>query len=321
MKRVLVCASFLICSVVFGDSEESQEEEKIPSNCPRPWFTGPLLTSSADVVDFGHVNFQPYMNVLTTVGDYDPNWHLHRRANFYTLQSRNVLKFGIYHSLEVQVIPQFLYKETEGKRFSGLGDTFVALGVQLLRGGLDIPWPFIKISFVADIPNGHYQHLNPWKKKTDAMGAGCWFPGSVLYLSKTWHIAKHHYLNLRTLFDYRFGVPVRVRGFNAYGGDRSTRGTQYPGNYWHANVALQYSLTQRWVLACDGVYLHRNRNRFSGKTKEQMTFPSRDVYSLAPAIEYNFGPNVGMIGGVWFSVVGRNTEKFITAMLSLNAHF
>ncbi len=318
-RRFLLFCCLCSFSLLFADSEETQEPEEF--SYPRPWFTGPLLTSSADVVDFGHVNFQSYLNFFTEVGGYDKNWHVHSHPNFYMLQSRNVLKAGIYHSLEIQVIPQYIYRETEGQHFSGIGDTLVALGIQLLKGGFRVSWPFIKISLVATIPNGHYQHLTLQKKRTDAIGTGCAFPGSVLYLSKTWNVSKQHYLNIRTLFDYRFGVPVRVRGLNVYGGDRSTRGTEYPGNFWHANMALQYSLTQRWALACDGVYTHRDKDRFSGKTKEKMTHPSRDEYSLAPAVEYNWSREAGMIGGVWFTVVGRNTAKFITAMLSVNAHF
>lgn len=315
-----LCSVFLcVVSYVFADYEESQLYTG--SKIPHPWFTGPLLTSSAVVVDVGHVNFQTYLNLFTDVGKYNKDWRAHAIPNFYTLQSRNILKIGVFHSLEVQLIPQLLYKETEGRHFTSLGDTHVGIGVQLLREKYQQPWPSIKMSFAAYIPNGHYQHLNSDKKETDAMGRGCWFPGSLIYVSKTWHVAKQHFLNLRAVFDYRFGVPVRVRGLNAYGGDSSTRGTEYPGNYWHAAAALQYSLTQRWALACDAVYSHTNKNRFSGRTKEKMTHPSKDLYSLAPAIEYNWSENMGMIGGVWFSAVGRNTEKFMTGMLSLNAHF
>jgi hypothetical protein len=43
--------------------------------------------------------------------------------------------------------------------------------------------------------------------------------------------------------------------------------------------------------------------------------------ALAPAIEYNFSDNVGLISGVWFSLSGVNTAHFITYVLALNAYW
>jgi hypothetical protein len=46
--------------------------------------------------------------------------------------------------------------------------------------------------------------------------------------------------------------------------------------------------------------------------------PSSSQYSLAPAIEYNWSQNIGLIGGVWFTVAGQNISQFNSIVIALN---
>jgi len=43
--------------------------------------------------------------------------------------------------------------------------------------------------------------------------------------------------------------------------------------------------------------------------------------ALAPALEYNFSGNVGLIGGVWFPLSGKNTSHYMTYVLALNTYW
>ncbi len=112
-----------------------------------------------------------------------------------------------------------------------------------------------------------------------------------------------------------------MHGLNVYGGNTSTRGTAYPGNNFSVNVGLEYSLSQPWTLALDLLYIYQAKNRFSGHDGgTPMTSPSSASYSLAPAIEYNFSDKIGLIGGSWFTVAGRNTAQYINWILALNIY-
>ena len=71
--------------------------------------------------------------------------------------------------------------------------------------------------------------------------------------------------------------------------------------------------------------VYADRTKFSGKRgRDQDGNPaeigsgSSDVLSLAPALEWNFTENLGIIGGVWFSLTGRNSEDFISYVFSVN---
>ena len=71
----------------------------------------------------------------------------------------------------------------------------------------------------------------------------------------------------------------------------------------------------------DFQYQHSNKNRFSGKKGGSAPIaPSSEQISMAPALEYNFNANVGIIGGAWFSVAGRNSTQFISWVLALNIY-
>lgn len=304
---------------VFGDEQETQDIVFAPN--PEPWFTGPLIAQSARVVRPGHVKLQPRWNAFVNVGFYNSHWHVESEPNFYDLNVRLQTKFGIVDRIDFQFTPIWVFRETRGEHSTNIGDMPLDLNIQLYRSMKRGGGPALKLALRANAPIGKYQHLSVRKRKTDATGTGCWFPGPGLYFSDLWHLGGIHYLELRVVSEYRFGVPVSVKSRNVYGGDAETKGTVYPGNYTSLDAAIQWNFTQRWALACDFRYEHHNKDRFSGKSSEPMTRPSREEFSLAPAIEYNWSRDIGIIGGVWFSVAGRNTHQFANGMLSLNAYF
>jgi hypothetical protein len=139
--------------------------------------------------------------------------------------------------------------------------------------------------------------------------------------SKLWHLYGIHYFEARFYSGYRIGTPASLCGLSVYGGGPGTHGTIYPGNIFFADIALQYNLSLNWAFACDIFYRRQDRNRFSGKTVSPAGLPSSEQFSLAPALEYNFSKDLGLIGGVWFTAAGRNTPQFINGLFSLNAYF
>lgn len=288
---------------------------------PIPWTTGPLLTPSGRTENAGHFKLQPYLNTFVKVGEYDAHWHAHSIPNFYSEQVRVLVKYGITSFLDVQVAPYVLYNETQGRHSFNVGDLPLGFNIQLRSFKQLGSGPAIKLGFATHVPLGKYRNLHPSLLRTDISGKGCWFPEASLVVSDIWHLYGAHYIKMRSAIFYAVGVPVHVKGFNFYGGDRFTNGTVYPGNYILFTSALEFSVTQRWVLACDFQYTHQNRDRFSGKTVAYVGRPSAEIISIAPALEYNWSRDLGMIGGVWFTLAGRNTPQFINNIIYINAYF
>ncbi len=311
---------FLFVFLFVSVFAEEETQGMYFGNLPVPWFTGPLLAPSARVVAAGHMKLQIYWDTFANIADDDSDWKAKSIENFYTEELRTQIKIGLFDRVDFQVAPRIVYHFTEHARAFNVGDLPFAFGLQILRQRTIHNGPNLKLSLIGNAPTGKYQHLNAHKKKTDASGSGCWFPGIGLFLSQLWYFSGPHYLDVRWTASYRFGVPVHVRGFNTYGGDNTTKGTVYPGNYWTLDSALQYSLTRNWVAACDFRYRHLNRTRFSGHGLKS-TRHSGEEWSLAPAIEYNFSRDLGIIGGVWFSIAGRNVPQFVNGILSLVSYY
>lgn len=306
--------------------EEETHQEAFPTKFV-PWFTGPLIAPSGYTVQPGHFSIEPYLYLFVYNGIYDQHWKAQSLPNFYSTRAQLQTRIGIAESLDCRVYPQFFYNETEGGHYENIGDLPLALGFQLVRAQVTDLWPAIKLSLQVSAPLGKHQHLKPDRKRTDAIGSGAWDPTATLIFSKLWHTAETHYLSTRLVFNYKIGIPVHVKGFNTYGGAANTRGLVHQGDNYSVDGAIQYNFDRHWAFACDLIYSHNNKNSFSGKTGTDAlgnpavnTAPSREQVSLAPAIEYNFSRNLGVIGGVWFTVAGRNSNRFVTGVFAVSIY-
>lgn len=287
-----------------------------------PWLTGPLLAPSGHVVPQGHVNIEPYLYWTQYRGSYDNHWKFQSSHHYTTVTLQVPFQFGILPATEFDLVPQVFYNYSQGQTAWEFGDLGLGLCFQLLNDKQGKSWPpAIKLRFSANAPTGKYDHLKPNKKGTDVGGDGAWDPNVGLVFSNLFHFSGAHFLAMRTFFNYGPTIPTRVRGLNVYGGNKETKGTVYPGNNFSVNVGLEYSLSQPWTLALDLLYIYQAKNRFSGHDGgAPMTSPSSASYSLAPAIEYNFSDKIGLIGGSWFTVAGRNTAQYVNWILALNMY-
>ena len=177
------------------------------------------------------------------------------------------------------------------------------------------------------LPSGKYRNLDPKKLGTDAGGSGSFKPIVELVVARLFKFSNIHFLSSRIAFTYTIPTPVHLVGFNAYGGGIGTDGTVYPAQDFTADLGLEYSLTKNWVLALDVIGYWKGKDRFSGQsgmTSQGLpatnTNSAKILYSVAPAIEYNWSANLGVIGGVWFPVIGKNASQFFSAMIAVNLY-
>ena len=319
----ILSLSLLISELGFADiapmvHHPAEAQKKLPPDLP--WLTGPLLTPSGHVVPAGHWNFEPYLFVTTTYGQYDSKWNSHSTPNFYNLNVQVPIQYGIVNPIDMQIVPQFSWNHTDGASEWVLNDLPIILDIQLLSDKPHKWWPAIKLTFEVSAPIGKYQHLSASKLGTDAGGDGSWDPTAALVFSRLFHFKEAHFLAPRLYFGYTVPNPVHVKNLNFYGGAKGTRGKVYPGNTFITLLGLEYSLSANWALACDFEYIHQNKTRFSGKTIVPVTSPSSEQFSIAPAFEYNWSANVGLIAGAWFSFAGRNSSDFASGIIAVNIY-
>lgn len=301
------------------------EKEKVYD----PWFTGPLLAPSAHNIAPGLCNVQPYLFITDQYGQFDSSWRYHSVHNSLQVNPLVIIQTGITKFLDITGTFQLFYNQKEGQYSWEYGDTQLGLGLQLL---LNYPrWyvPDMRLTITESFPTGNYQKLNIQKQGTDASGSGSFETIFSLNMQKTLHDVKlfsAFHLNpfsIRLSFAYAIPAPTDVKGSNTYGGGPGTRGRVKPGNIFTFIGSIEYSLTQQWVLASDFEFVDAQASTFSGTlgAGNSMGVGSSSQISMAPAIEYNVNENFGWIGGVWFSLWGRNSSDFVSGLISFTYTF
>lgn len=324
MKKTIFAWLSFLPAVLFGDAEPYYQAPlpEAPEYVTLPWLTGPLLTPSENVLQAGRWNIEPYFYLNAQYGKYDKNWQSISIAhNIYSFLSSTFVQYGITKDFDIQIVPQFSWNQTDDQSMWTLGDMGVILSYQLLHIQKDKWWPNIKFVLQGNTPLGKYQHLNPNKKGTDIGGAGSINPRVGIVVGKIAQFSQFHFLRSRAFVGYTVPNPIYVKGLNAYGGGKGTRGRVYPGQSFIAQAGFEYTLSANWVLATDLQYLHTNKQRFKGKTQASMKAPSSEQWSLAPAIEYDWNIHFGVISGVWFTVAGRNAPEFANWITAANFYF
>ena len=228
--------------------------------------------------------------------------------------------------MDFQIDPQMFYQRTQGKSATRFGDFPTALNIQLLENTPGSWYPAIKLTVREIFPTGKYQHLSPHKNATDSTGSGSYDTGFGVTFANLYHLSSIYYLSARLSLNYDFFTKTHVEGFNSYGGGFGTRGTVKPGDNYTGLIGLEFTLSKNWVFALDLVAFYGNKSPFRGKrgvttagAPADVGFPSFFEFDLAPAIEYNFSEDFGIIAGTWFSVAGRNTQQFVSGLLAISS--
>jgi len=285
-----------------------------------PWLTGPLLAPSSITIPIGHYNIEPYLFVVANTAKYNSDWKPVEIETFWNNFFQPSLEFGLTNWLDFQFNPTLFYNTTEGAAKWVVGDMPIGFDIQLYKSGRKtVDWiSALKLSLKEVIPLGKYQKLNARKRGTDVGGGGSWQTGLGLVWGNLVYLGKGHFFNARLSIQYLLPAPVHVKNLNAYGGGPGTRGIVYPAQNFQIDVGTELTLTKNWVFAMDIVGNWAGKTRFKGKTSLSNTAPSSVQFSLAPAIEYNWSANIGIIFGPWFTVAGRNAVKFTDGIVAFN---
>jgi len=294
-----------------------------------PWFTGPIFAPAGHTIPKGHTNFEMYGLDIYTRGRYTDTGQIVRFPVIMTTVANPILTHGFTDWFDVQLGIPYLFNATRDIAFNRLGDVSVAAGFQLAEQKQNRGLPDIRLMFAETVPTGRFEDLIPELAGMDSTGYGTYQNQITLNFQHVKTLFQTHYLRTRlALSAYHFS-PVHIHGFNSYGGDATTDGVIEAGAEWDADLAFEYTVTQNWVAVMEG-YISKgqstrfhNNNAVKTETGDQVVIGNgsyREIV-LAPAIEYNFSGNIGVIGGVWFPVNGKNTSKYLGYCLALNAYW
>lgn len=300
--------------------------EPSPEETPKiePWFTGPIFLRSGYTPGPGVVYVEPYLFFSDIFGQYDARGHAHSTEKLHALTPLLWLQIGLGKRWELDLQPSFTTSWQEGRSATGFDDLLTSLGYQLIKSHPDHWWPDLKLNVDEVWPTGRYQHLNPDKVGIDATGEGLFTTAVGLIAAKVYPLGCYQFLNLGLSAFYTFPSSTHVSGFNSYGGGFGTDGRVHVGRSVVADLGMEYEWSRHWACALDIVGTWSKRSHFTGTVgtdatglPAQVGKPSSAECSLAPAIEYNWSPKMGLIVGPWFTVAGRNTDQFVAGVAAL----
>lgn len=290
------------------------------------WWTGPMLAPSAATLPRGHFLMEPYLYDVIVHGRYDQNgnWQSAPQANGFG--SLTYMLYGLTNGFTVGLIPTGGYNQvSEGPSSSGVGTGDLTVQGQYrltqFREGGRIPT--ISFALQETLPTGKYDQLG--ERVSDGMGSGAYTTTLALYSQTYFWLPNRRIVRMRLDVSQGFSNDVKVQDASVYGTSTGFRGQAKPGNSLFVDLSSEYSITRRWVLALDTAYRRNGDTRVSGNniltpTPTPVAFntgPS-DSLALAPAVEYSWKPNLGVLLGTRVIVAGHNTAATISPAIAIN---
>jgi hypothetical protein len=281
-----------------------------PSASPREalsdaWWTGPMLAPSAGTLPRGHTLVEPYVFDVMS-----------QHSNTYG--NLTYIIYGLADRLSVGLVPTFGFTTVQdGPASSGVqfGDLTLLSQYKIAQYRTGSWIPTTSINVQETLPTGKYDRLGG--RPSNGFGSGAYTTTVSLYTQTYFWMPSGRILRFRLNASQAFSSSASVDGVSVYGTADAFHGYAKPGKAFTLDLAQEYSVTQNWVVALDLVYRHAGGTLVTGG-KTATNSGSSDTYALAPAVEYNWSPNAGILVGVRAVPAGVNTSATLTPAVAIN---
>lgn len=287
------------------------------------WWTGPMLANSASTLPRGHFLIEPYLYDVSTSAVFDRDGKRRKVERSHEYGSLTYMAYGVTDRFSLNLIPTFGYANPgHGRSSSGIGAGDLAVHAQyrLTQFEPGSAMPTISLALKQTLPTGKYDELGD--RPSDGFGAGANTTMIGIYSQTYFWMPNGRILRTRLNLTRSFSGHADLTDESVYGTESGFRGRARPGGVFVANAAWEYSITRHWVVALDAVHSRAQSTRVYGRDASgaEARFDSGSSWSfaLAPAVEYNFNANVGVLFGVRAVVAGRNTSAHITPAVAVN---
>jgi hypothetical protein len=288
------------------------------------WWTGPLLASTAATMPQGHFYMQPYLYDGLPYARLDNTGHSHAVTHQNDFGSQTYINYGVTDLLTVGLIPRFGYDSVDGGPSStgiGVGDPSVQMQYRLTQFQPDSWTPTISINLQESLPIGRYDRL---QRPNDGFGSGAWTTSLGAYFQSLFWMPNGRILRARLDLSYAASAAVSVDGLSVYGTPVGFHGHANPGGTAYVDLAVEFSATRNWVLACD-LWLERDGNThvqagtpLPGDPGSSFDSGAARELIVAPALEYNWSARAGIIFGARVIAAGRNTTASVTPVAAFS---
>jgi hypothetical protein len=310
-----------------GLAAEAAADEPRQQSYADSWWTGPILAASPSALPRGHMLIEPYVYDVIVQGSYDGQGDRQSATHTDNVRNLSYMLYGLTDQWTIGLLPRFGYNAgSNGTHGSGLqfGDLTLHTHYQLHRFR-EHHWP-PALAFVieATLPTGRYDQLGT--HPGDGLGGGVHATTYSIYTQRYFWAPNGRIVRTRLDFSYSHSSSTALRDVSVYGTRSGFRGQARPGDSIVIDSAWEYSATRHWVLALDLEYARsagthvRGLNDAASATPTAVNIDSgtSTTWSLAPAIEYNFNGNVGVLAGAKFTVAGNNAAALLIPVVAIN---
>ncbi|MGA8142802.1 MAG: hypothetical protein WB987_02805 [Candidatus Acidiferrales bacterium] len=313
-----------------GTPQASHSSSIVHESPDDAWWTGPMLAPSAATLPRGHFLLEPYLYDVTTLGRLDHNGVRRSASRSDGFGSLTYALYGLADKLTVGLIPTAGFNEvSSGPSSSGvdMGDLTLQAQYRLAQFHAGSWIPTMSVAVQETLPTGRYDRLG--NRPGDALGSGAYTTTLAFYSQTYFWLPNGRILRMRFNVAPAFSSNVNLEDSSVYGTESGFRGHTRPGNSVLVDASWEYSLTRNWVLALDATYRHEDNTHVSGfniqapagsqnPSSIQLNSGSSEAFGFAPAIEYSWKHNLGVLLGTRVIAAGRNTAATVTPAMAIN---
>ena len=270
------------------------------------WWTGPILAVSANGPGQCHALTETYL--YDQMADHSQSY-----------RSFNYLLYGVSDHFTLGAIPVLGVNKANGAHaHSGLSDLSFQAQYTLADFDPETRMPAIAVALRQSVTTGKYDRLS---EATEAFGAGGAATGLGLFTQDYFWLPNGRILRVRADVLASVSATAHVEDASIFGTMRGFSGHAWPGDAVSLDASFEYSLTRSWVLATELLYDHSNATHVEGSSagaSVRFDQGSSDGFGLAPALEYSWSPNWGVLLGTRILMGGHNRPFSITPAIALN---
>ena len=276
------------------------------------WWTGPMLAASADTLPRGHGLIEPYLfDIRTDASDHFANL--------------TYLLYGLSNRLSVGLITVggFVVPHHSKATAPAIGDTTLLTQYRLVRFGEHGFPATVSLVLQDSLPTGAFDRLG--SRAVAGVGSGAHSRQLALYLQTYLWLPNGRILRLRLDAGHTLPSRARPQGESVYGTPANFRGVARRGSADVIDTSFEYSLSKRLVIAWEMAWQHSGKTRVAGLVPTAVgtsvyvaALPGNDSVYLAPAVEYSWRPNLGVLIGLRLSPKGHDAPSSVTPALALN---
>ena len=304
--RACLGLALLLAGAALAASAAAQDAAPVRQSLDDAWWTGPILATGAATLPRGRALIEPHLYDAKPYGVIDGKGRRHPTPDADSFGSQTYLLYGVTDTFTAGLTPRFGYRRTKAGSSSGvrLGDLTIQGQYRLTQWKDGGRTPTISLMLQETLPTGRHDRLDA--RPNDGFGSGAYATTVGLNSQTYFWTPNGRILRTRLNVAYTRSGHAEVEGVSVYGTPAGFAGRARPGDAFNVDLAYQRDAATT-VAGVDGAGAAYARRA-----------PVSQALILAPAVEYNFSPVLGVIAGARIIPAGRNTTASVTPVIAVN---